>query len=163
MHMHHPRSDGRTDAQAMPCASTSLRKASRAVGRLYDAALEPTGLSANQLSILRTIERMDGPLLSRLSERMVMDRTSLYRALAPMERDGWVRVEAAGGRSKRVALTAEGRAVSERAAAAWDDVQGRFVGAIGLDRWESFAATLRDLTRTARSLDRVSPGPDGPR
>ena len=137
----------------MPCASTTLRKASRAVGRLYDAALEPTGVTANQLSILRTIERMDGPLLSRLSERMVMDRTSLYRALAPMERDGWVTIEPAGGRAKRVGLTAAGRAVSDRAATAWDEVQGQFVGAIGLERWEAFATTLRELTRTARSLD----------
>jgi len=151
--MHHDRTDGRTGAQAMPCASTTLRKASRAVGRLYDAALEPTGVTANQLSILRTIEPMDGPLLSRLSERMVMDRTSLYRALAPMERDGWVTIEAAAGRAKRVTLTATGRGVSERAAEAWDEVQGRFVGAIGLERWEAFATTLRELTRTARSLD----------
>ena len=137
----------------MPCASTALRKASRAVGRLYDAALEPVGLGANQLSILRTIDRMDGPLLSRLSERMVMDRTSLYRALAPMERDGWLRIEPAGGRSKRVTLTPTGREVSERAAAAWDRVQGEFVGAIGLERWEAFASTLRELTRTAQTLD----------
>ena len=137
----------------MPCASTSLRKASRAVGRLYDAALEPSGLSANQLSILRTIERMDGPLLALLSDRMVMDRTSLYRALAPMERDGWVAIEPAGGRSKRVRLTPEGRRVSDAAAAAWDRVQGTFVGAVGLERWEAFAATLREITRTARSLD----------
>ena len=151
--MHHER----TGAQAMPCASTSLRKASRAVGRLYDAALEASGLSANQLSILRTIQRMDGPVLARLSERMVMDRTSLYRALAPMERDGWVAIEPAGGRAKRVRLTAEGQAVSEDAAAAWDRVQGTFVEAVGLERWESFAATLRELTRTARSLDAVRP------
>ena len=144
----------------MPCASTSLRKASRAVGRLYDAALEPSGLSANQLSILRTIERMDGPLLPLLSERMVMDRTSLYRALAPLERDGWVVIEPAGGRAKRVQLTAEGRTVSENAAAAWDRVQGMFVGAVGLERWESFAATLRELTRTARSLDAVRLAPE---
>ena len=159
MCMHHPRSGRRTGAQAVPCASTALRKASRAVGRLYDAALQPTGLSANQLSILRTIERMDGPLLARLSERMVMDRTSLYRALAPMERDGWIRIQPAAGRSKRVVLTDEGRSVSERAAAAWDDVQGQFVGSIGLERWEAFAATLRDLTRAARSLDEHVAGP----
>jgi DNA-binding MarR family transcriptional regulator len=159
MHMHHPR----TGAAAMPCASTSLRKASRAVGRLYDAALEPSGLSANQLSILRTIERMDGPLLARLSERMVMDRTSLYRALAPMERDGWVVIEPAGGRARRVRLTPEGRAVSESAAEAWDRVQGAFVEAVGLERWESFAATLRELTLTARSLDAVRLGPRGAR
>ena len=146
----------------MPCASTALRKASRAVGRLYDAALEPSGLTANQLSILRTIERMGDPPLARLSERMVMDRTSLYRALAPMERDGWVRIEPATGRSKRVRLTPTGREVSEAAAAAWDRVQGRFVDAVGLDRWESFAATLRELASTARALDgdRASRGAD---
>jgi DNA-binding PadR family transcriptional regulator len=94
---------------------------------------------------------------------MVMDRTSLYRALAPMERDGWVVIEPAGGRARRVRMTPEGRAVSESAAEAWDRVQGAFVEAVGLERWESFAATLRELTLTARSLDAVRLGPRGAR
>jgi len=77
MHMHH-------DLLAGPCACTALRKAGRAVSRAYDEALAAHGMSTAQFAILRHVARGAPLALSRLAEQLVMDRTSLYRAVAPL-------------------------------------------------------------------------------
>ena len=146
MHMHHVPST----PSELPCACTTLRKAARAVGRLYDSALAGTGLTANQLAILRSLARTGPQPLSRLAEAMVMDRTSLYRALSPLERADQVSIEAAGtGRARVARLTPEGRRVMEAAAASWESVQGRLVGDFGPSAWSAMAESLRDIIALA--------------
>src|SRR5690349_18366919 len=109
MHMHHE-----ADPAAGPCVCTALRKATRAVSRVYDEALEAAGLTTTQFAILRHVARAGTPPLSRLAEQLVMDRTSLYRTLEPMQRHGWVAIAPApAGRAKLVSLTPEGVAVMD--------------------------------------------------
>jgi len=139
--MHHT-----DDATGLPCACTTLRKASRAVSRVYDAALAPLGLTSVQFSILRNVQRAGEVPLSRLAERLVMDRTSLYRTLAPMQRAGWVDVAAAGGRAKQVSLTAAGRKLAGAAASRWEAAQRTVVEAFGVERWTELQAGIDALT-----------------
>src|ERR1700733_3623130 len=100
----------------LPCACTTLRKATRAVSRIYDEALAAVGMNVTQLAILRAIGRAgDGGIpLSRLAESLVMDKTSLSRGLGPLIRSGWLVVMQAGkGRTKLVCLTIEGRRATD--------------------------------------------------
>ena len=165
MHMHHERAASTTATAvvavpaSLPCACTTLRKAARAVTRLYDGALAGAGMNANQLSILRALNRAGPQPLSRLAETLVMDRTSLYRALRPMERSGWVVVEAASsGRSRVACLTDEGRVAMDRAAAGWESAQAGFVGALGSEAWEELAGVLQGLVATASEVGSVGGG-----
>ncbi len=126
-----------------------MRKGARAISRLYDAALAPVGMKVGQLAILRAIGRApsEGVALSRLAEALVMDSTSLYRALAPLGRLGWVEVIAQDkGRSKRVRLTDAGREVTARAAAHWESVQTKIVDDFGVERWAAVQSAIADLT-----------------
>jgi DNA-binding MarR family transcriptional regulator len=136
----------RNAAAALPCACTSLRKASRAVTRAFDAALAPAGLTSAQLSILRTIGRAGQLPLSRLADSLVMDRTSLYRALAPMQLAGWLAVGAGAGRAKTVSLTDDGRRVAADAAPHWEAAQRRVVEAFGVERWAALQEGIAALT-----------------
>ena len=142
MHMHHvPPSD-------LPCASTTLRKASRAIARLFDEALSSCGVTTVQFSLLRTVRRAggEGRALSRLAEEMVMDRTTLYRALTPMRRHGWIAIaDAATGRAKIVTLTDEGQATLDLATLRWKQAQSRVVEAFGVDRWAAFQDGIAEL------------------
>src|SRR5216684_3529384 len=52
MHMHH-----KATAIDLPCACTTLRKATRAVSRIYDDSLASVGMNVTQLAILRAIGR----------------------------------------------------------------------------------------------------------
>lgn len=141
MHMHHD--------SLLPshCVCTTLRKAGRAVSRLYDEALEGAGLTTPQFAILRTIHRGGTVPLSRLAEALVMERTSLYRALGPLEREGWVAIEeASAGRAKLVSLTDTGRALIDDASTAWEAVQTGLVERLGAENWAALEGLLRDVT-----------------
>src|SRR5262245_66145468 len=86
-----------------PCACTTLRPASRILARAFDVALEPAGLSVTQLAVLRAIQRHASEPLTRVAEDLCMDRTSLYRAVTPMQRDGWLTIAAGADSRSRTA------------------------------------------------------------
>lgn len=156
MHMHHLPAP-----TALACASTTLRSAARAVARGYDAALADDDLTVNQFAILRRISRAGELPLSRLAERLVMDRTTLYRALEPMTRAGWVSIEPAPrGRARVVRLTPDGVRRIADGTPAWEAAQTRLIDAFGVERWQALHAELRELTFLA---DRLGTPADGTR
>lgn len=133
-----------------PCACTSLRKAARAVSRVYDDALSGTGMTIAQFSVLRHIARGGEMPLSRLAEALVMDRTSLYRAIAPLERQGWIEVaSAARGRARIASLTEAGSAAMEGATGPWRAAQERLIGAFGATEWTRLETLLRGVVDVA--------------
>jgi DNA-binding MarR family transcriptional regulator len=143
MCMHNP-----ATAIDLPCACTTLRKATRAVSRIYDDALAAAGMNVTQLAILRAIGRAGdgGAPLSRLAESLVMDNTSLYRGLGPLIRSGWVVVKQAGkGRTKLVRLTTKGQRTMDAAAQPWAVAQSRVVEAFGVERWAALHESIADL------------------
>ena len=139
----------------LPCACTSLRKAARAVSRIYDDALASVGMTATQLAILRAIDRAgeDGVALSQLAEGLVMEKTSLYRGLGPLLREEWIEVFAAAkGRAKLARLTQVGRLAMERAAEPWERAQTRVVEAFGPARWATLQPDIAALAETGVRL-----------
>jgi DNA-binding MarR family transcriptional regulator len=133
-----------------PCACTALRKAARAVSRVYDEALAGRGMSTAQFAILRHVARGEPLALSRLAEQLAMDRTSLYRALAPLETKAWVAVTPGPGKSRLASLTAAGREAMHDAEADWQHVQARITGAMGEAQWAALESALRTITDLAR-------------
>jgi DNA-binding MarR family transcriptional regulator len=119
------------------------------VARVYDDALSANGMTTAQFAILRHIARGEPLPLSRLAEQLAMDRSSLYRALAPIEVKDWVTVSAGEGRTKLASLTAAGRAAVEGAEADWDAVQERIIGAMGEEKWMELEEALRAVTELA--------------
>ena len=78
-----------------PCTCTTIRKAARAVTRFYDEALGRAGLTATQFAVMRAVERAGTVTMSRVADALVMDRTSLYRTVAPLMREGLLRCTSA--------------------------------------------------------------------
>jgi DNA-binding MarR family transcriptional regulator len=153
MHMHHI-------TASLPCACTTLRKASRALSRVYDEALAPAGLTVTQLGVLRAISRGDkkGEPLSRLAETLVMDRTSLYRALSPMVRSAWLLIkDAPKGRAKVVQLSKAGIRATADAAEYWERAQSRVIGEFGVDRWAALHKAMTELTALGVKLGGYEP------
>src|SRR5580658_6094534 len=91
------------------CNCGVLRKASRRVSQMYDAALAPVGLKSTQLAILTAIGQRahDPPTMRELADALVMDRSTLGQNLGPLERDQLVALEqaVADRRRKLVVLT----------------------------------------------------------
>jgi DNA-binding MarR family transcriptional regulator len=79
-----------------------------------------------------------------------MDRTTLYRGLAPLEAKGWVAVEQGPGKARLASLTPAGRAAMNEAEDDWHEVQARIVAALGAEQWATLQSTLRAVTEIAR-------------
>jgi len=139
--------------ERLPCAAGTLRRASRSLARLYDAHLASSGLTTTQFSILRSVQRQGGRIpLAELADDLVFERTSLYRALAPLRRAGLVSISAGTDRrTKDVTLTTR---AGRRIAAAmphWREAQRAVLEQFGVAAWDELAGDLRQLTALART------------
>jgi DNA-binding MarR family transcriptional regulator len=133
------------------CACFDLRKATRAVSRMYDDFLRDAGVNVTQFSQLRLIRAEKEISVSTLGRHMVMDRTSITRALAPLERDGLINSRpGADKRIRIVSLTKKGLKLVEDAEPKWHRAQEALMEAIGADRWSAMRSLLRDTTRMVR-------------
>jgi DNA-binding MarR family transcriptional regulator len=128
------------------CTCANLRKAARVVTKIYDAALQSTGLKATQFTVLATLVKRGGTPLTRLAEALVMDRTTLTRNLKPLVRRGLICIEQeVDQRVRRVSLTRDGKHLFESARPGWEQAQSRIVESLGYGRWAGF---LEDLAVT---------------
>ncbi len=138
-----------------------VRSASRAISRLYEALLAPLDLTATQFAILVAVHLYTTVPLSRLAETLVLDRTSLYRAVKPLERRGHLRT--APGRDRRekdVVLTDKGRRLLADALPLWGKAQRRFVEAMGPDAWPGLASGLGRVVSVVQAIE-SSAAPSG--
>ena len=126
------------------CNCLALRQAARHVSQIYDSHLASEGLRGTQYSILAKLNRL-GPLsINELAKSMVMDRTTLGRAIRPLERDRLLTIGAGDdGRTRSLRLTAAGQARLKAATAKWRQTQKEFEAAFGADD----AADLRTVLR----------------
>jgi DNA-binding MarR family transcriptional regulator len=138
----------------LECAGGGLRRASRAISRFYGAAFAPLDLTATQFTLLVAVN-LGGPIpLSRLAEFLVVDRTSLYRAVKPLVRRRCVRIlPGRTGRERTAALTDAGRRLLHEALPVWKKTQERFVGALGSDAWTALNSGLRQVVPTVQALE----------
>lgn len=130
------------------CADFNLRRATRRVSQAFDQALKPTGLKITQFSLLVACYLNESLVLNKLARLMGMDRTTLSRNLALLEKRGLVSLERGEDRREvRAQVTSAGVAVMEQAAPIWHQTQERIVAQVGADKWETMVADLRQLTR----------------
>lgn len=143
-----------TSSVPRPCVCTTIRRVSRILARAFDANLDPVGLNVTQLAVLRAIQRHPGEPLTRVAEDLRMDRTSLYRAVTPMQRDGWVKIATgADARSRTVEFTTKGRRVLEAAYPAWSGIQTEIIERFGRDKWAALVAELEQLASCAEAAE----------
>jgi DNA-binding MarR family transcriptional regulator len=120
---------------ANECLCTRVRRASRALTKLYDDALRGTGIQTSQLTLLVTVAMFGeaGAGIHALADALIMDRTTLSRNLRPLERLGHLRVARAPGDGRRriVLLTREGERTLAAAFPRWQRAQERLESLVG--------------------------------
>lgn len=109
------------------CHCVAVRQGARQVTRLYDRHLAPAGLRSTQYALLRGLGRLGPVSINALAEAMVMDRTTMGRALRPLERAGLVAIDPGpDGRTRALTLTEAGRARVAAAVPLWLEAQTAF-------------------------------------
>ncbi|WP_063551695.1 MarR family winged helix-turn-helix transcriptional regulator [Burkholderia territorii] len=127
----------------------ALRQASRHISKLYEHHLSAVDITPTQFSILGTLAVCDGLTMAELAKAMVMDRTTLVRALQPLLRRGLVATAAEGKRPRRfqVVLTAHGSQKLADAAVHWAAAQARFEREFGSRQAAHLRSELFRMTR----------------
>lgn len=133
------------------CACYSLRRAARAVTRLYDDFLRPCGLRTTQCSTLITA-KLRGPVsLTKLAELTVTERTTLTRNLTLLEKRGLIRIEAGKDRRERlVSITAAGEEALAEAIPLWEAAQAHIESGLGDNRMADLLGRLSEIVSLSR-------------
>ena len=130
------------------CVCHRTRMAARSVTRLYDDTLRPVGLRATQLAVLVAVGGDDVVSITALAKFMGMDRSTLTRNLAPLGREGLIRVGIEGWRrSRTVEITKQGRSRLREALPLWEKAQETLRQKLGVRRWTVIRAELDALIR----------------
>jgi len=136
------------------CACEGLRRAARAVSKVYARALAGVGLTPTQLAILVATRLHRSLPLSRLAQGLNLDRTSLYRAVRPLERKALLAL--GPGRTQRervVTVSARGERALLEALPIWESTQRRFIDALGPRAWTALSSSARQVVAVARALE----------
>ena len=146
-------------AAAAVCAAGTLRRATRSVARLYDAHLARAGLTTTQFSLLQALARRGDPVpLAELAQEQAFERTSLYRALEPLRREGLIAFSAGRGRSKEASLTPRGIRKVAEALPRWQEAQEAFLLEFGRSAWTALAKQLTTIVDVMKGVDPVRVG-----
>jgi len=127
----------------------AIRQAARYVSQPYDRHLAQVGLTTTQFSIMGRIRRARRATMKQLADEMVMQRTTLVRAIQPLRRDGLVFSEALepDRRELSIGLTEAGEARILAARVHWYAAQEEFEKRFGAERAEALRRELFAMTR----------------
>lgn len=136
------------------CTCGELRRAARAITLLYDNAFKSSGLLSTQLGVLDTICKADSIKISDLAEKRGMDRTTLTRNLAVLERQGFVKISSGNDlRTRIVTTTQKGRSAVANAIPLWNNVQRTVKQQMGEDAWHELMKNLSHFVSVADKLN----------
>jgi DNA-binding MarR family transcriptional regulator len=134
---------------AQGCVANRMRRADRAVMHYYDDALRPFGLKMTQFTLLTALRLMAPVTIQELAKALVMDRTTLTRNLAALERQDLARIASGEDRRTRVAeLSAAGHRVLARAFPEWRKAQARVRRKLGAARADRLVTALTEAVET---------------
>jgi DNA-binding MarR family transcriptional regulator len=97
------------------------RAAGGALARRFDEVLRPLDLTQGQFSLLTSLNRPEPPSIGSVAALLAMDRTTLTANLKLLERRHLVKiaVNRQDKRSRRLIITATGRALLSKAFPLW--------------------------------------------
>ncbi len=106
------------------CWCLAARRTARTITRMYEDLLRPHGLRATQFSILASLALKGPTPIGELAEFLGLERTTLTRSAALLERNGWLRsLQTKDAREHPLEVTPAGRSKLEAALPAWKAAQ----------------------------------------
>jgi DNA-binding MarR family transcriptional regulator len=105
----------------MQCYCAAARRVARRLTRMFEAALEPAGMSPAQFELLSYLQARAGASQTEVAEALDLDQTTLSRNLRGLVTRRWVE-SAAGVQDRRLAvyrLSADGVSALRAALPLW--------------------------------------------
>ena len=130
----------------LPCACANLRRASRAVTRLYNQELRPTGLELTQFTLLMALKITGETTQGKLGNLLALDSTSLTRMLRLMTEHGWIGEKRGNDRRQKLLwVTASGKRKLEQSWPHWERAQARLRHKLGEPGWSQMGLIIGEI------------------
>jgi DNA-binding MarR family transcriptional regulator len=132
----------------LPCTCANLRRAARAVSRLYNRELQSHGIEITQFTLMMALHHVDEISQGDLGEMLALDSTSLTRMLKLLKDHGWV--QAKEGRDRRFRLfrlSKAGREKFQECLPHWKQAQEQLEAAMGQKKMRELSAALAEVAR----------------
>jgi DNA-binding MarR family transcriptional regulator len=142
----------RSDARLpqLPCACANLRRAARAVSRLYNRQLQADNIEITQFTILMALQQVGEISQGGLGEILALDSTTLTRMLRLLRDRGWVQSREGGDRRVRIfCLTKAGREKFQHSLPQWKQAQERLKTTLGEKTMKILTGLLAEITLVA--------------
>jgi len=137
------------------CGSFNFRRTARAVTRLYDMALQKSGIRSTQFAILVGIAKNQPVSVGALGDLLVIDSTTLTRSLRLLKKEGLIAISNRAARRQRfLTITAKGEHMLARSLPAWRKAHERFVATIGSEYWLELRSELERLAHVAVGMEK---------
>ena len=131
----------------LPCTCANLRRAARAVTRLYNRQLRPTGIEITQFTLLMALDRTGEITQGKLGKVLALDSTTLTRMLELLKKRGWIQEKEGDDRRFRlIRLTVAGRGKLRQSLPRWKVAQDRLQGALGEQTMDGLGRLLLRVT-----------------
>ncbi len=131
------------------CICFSLGKISRQMTRVYRERLTQYSLSQPQFFLLITLYEEDDILITRLAEKVALDKSTLTGILDRLERDGLVTRQSAPNdrRALYIRLTERSRSLRDNLTHIYDDTNQQFLSRLTDQEREVFTEVLKKLEK----------------
>jgi len=130
----------------LPCACANLRRAARAVTRIYNQELRATGLELTQYTLLMALDITGETTQGELGRVLALDSTTLTRMLSPLKKHGWIGTQPGKDRRQRLLrLSASGRRKLQESHADWARAQAKLRQSLGEAMWNEIQKLLTDV------------------
>ncbi|HXU19839.1 MAG TPA: MarR family winged helix-turn-helix transcriptional regulator [Verrucomicrobiae bacterium] len=134
----------------LPCTCANLRRAARAVTRLYNHELRPQQIEITQFTILMALARAGEITQGKLGKVLALDSTTLTRMLELLRNRGWIQEKEGEDRRFRIIrLTNAGRAKLQHSVPHWKRAQNRLQNVLGEGTMGQLAVLLAKVTATS--------------
>ncbi|WP_342360371.1 MarR family winged helix-turn-helix transcriptional regulator [Terrarubrum flagellatum] len=136
------------------CFALQARKTANLIARVYNHAVAGLGLEMSQFSTLFLIAAGGGETVSDAARLLGVERSTLVRNLALLQRDKLI-VKSEGG-SAGYRLTSRGRALTRQAVPRWAAVQRQIEDALELPGERDPRPGMKALRAAARGVSSIS-------
>jgi DNA-binding MarR family transcriptional regulator len=128
------------------CMGLHVRRASRIMTQLYDAAFRPVGLAPTQFTLLVAIHLLEPVPITQLAQELFTDQTTITRNIKLLEKRGLVAIDPGNDRRIKLAsLTIDGQAVLEQALPLWEQTQTKVRQHFGEQKWQMLLSLLSEV------------------
>ena len=131
------------------CASLNFRRTSRMVTRMYDIAMQESGVRSTQFALLVGIAKLQPVTMGALAQVLMLDRSTLTRSLRLLEKERMIEIsKRAAMRQRFLKLTYSGEKALQRSLPLWRAAHARFVEAVGADYWLKLRNELEIIAKS---------------